>query len=165
MIQPTVGRLVLYFSKRGAEPHAAIITKVWGTRCINLAIFNEAGTPYNNTSVTLLQDDDEVPEYGHAQWMPYQKGQAAKAEALQSQLDQASASTPQGIIPPHIQRVLQEKAELDARHAKLGEFMLTPIFRGLPANEQHRMQRQFDVMAEYSTILSARIAASGANHA
>lgn len=165
MIKPTVGRVVWYYSAQDAEPHAAMITKVWGDRCVNLAIFNESGTPYSNTSVTLLQDGDAIPAHCHATWMPYQKGQAAKTEELQAQLGQASASTPQGNVPPHILRVLQEKSELDSRHAKLGEFMLTPMFATLPANEQHRMQRQFDVMAEYSTILGERIAASGAGHA
>ena len=111
MIKPTVGRVVWYYSAQGAEPHAAMITKVWGARCVNLAIFSESGTAYNNTSVTLLQDDDQVPAHSHATWMPFQKGQAAKTEALQAQLGQASSSTPQGIIPPYIQDGLHNIAK------------------------------------------------------
>lgn len=38
------------------------------------------GAPFALTSLKLLQDDDKAPEYVYAEWMPYQKGQAAKAD-------------------------------------------------------------------------------------
>lgn len=61
---------------------------------------------------------------------------------------------------PHQQRVVDEKAELDEKLGKLHDFIQgNPIFKTLPEDEQKRLQRQDLVMAEYSQILSERIAA------
>jgi hypothetical protein len=62
--------------------------------------------------------------------------------------------------PPHQQRVIDEKAELDERREKLGVFIKeNPIFQDLPAEERERLVRQESCMAEYSAILGERIAA------
>jgi hypothetical protein len=96
MIHPTPGRVVWFYPPTNSaesgfvtpgngEPMAAIVAKVWGDRCVNLTVFDASGNTHGKCSVTLLQDDDTPPEYGdYAAWMPYQKGQAAKADALQS---------------------------------------------------------------------------------
>ena len=60
---------------------------------------------------------------------------------------------------PHQQRVVDEKRELDEKLAKLSSFVCTPIFASLDCRESERLQRQHDVMTEYSTILGERIAA------
>lgn len=63
-------------------------------------------------------------------------------------------------LPPHQQRVVDEKAELDDRAHKLSQFIGTnPIFETLDADEQERMKEQNDVMWQYSEILGKRIAA------
>ena len=62
-------------------------------------------------------------------------------------------------LPPHQQRVLQEKAELDERREKLAAFYSTPIFHGLPESEQSRLLSQGVAMRSYSEILGARICA------
>lgn len=62
-------------------------------------------------------------------------------------------------LPPHQQRVVTEKAELDDKLIKLGGFFESPIFAGLPKEEQSRLWRQGDVMGDYSKILGERIAA------
>ena len=51
-------------------------------RLINLAAFDENGTSYSATSVPLLQGDEAPPTDGtaYAEWMPFQKGQAAKTD-------------------------------------------------------------------------------------
>ena len=68
----------------------------------------------------------------------------------------ASASA----LPPHQQRVLDEKQELDIRITKLDEFILrNALFRQLDPEEQARMRRQLDVMRELSVILGERISA------
>lgn len=60
----------------------------------------------------------------------------------------------------HQQRVVNEKKELDDKLDKLKNFIEnTILFKSLPADERGRLNRQFDVMAEYSSILSQRIAA------
>lgn len=89
MIKPTIGRVVLVRNRptsidlSQAEP--ALVAYVWGDRCINVGGFNAGGTPFGATSVPLLQDDDIPPTAGlYAEWMPYQKGQAAKTEALEA---------------------------------------------------------------------------------
>lgn len=61
---------------------------------------------------------------------------------------------------PHQQRVVEEKAELDHKLAKLHDFIQqNPHFKTLPEDEQKRLERQDLAMAEYSQILSERIAA------
>jgi hypothetical protein len=66
-------------------------------------------------------------------------------------------------MQPHQQRVVDEKKELDEKLDKLKSFIETSqIFSGLPSDERKRLGRQFDVMAEYSSILSQRILAFSA---
>ena len=61
-------------------------------------------------------------------------------------------------VPPHQQRVLDEKQELDIRITKLDEFIArNQLFHGLPVSERARQKRQLDVMQELSTILAERI--------
>ena len=63
-------------------------------------------------------------------------------------------------MQPHQQRVIDEKADLDARAAKLSEFIgLNPFFEKLDPQEQERMKIQNDIMWQYSEILGQRIAA------
>lgn len=63
-------------------------------------------------------------------------------------------------LPPHQQRVLAEKAELDERLSKLDAFILdNPLYLQLPADEQNRLSRQSKAMAAYSGVLAERIAA------
>jgi len=114
MIEPTIGRVVLfwptlaYARDKGmayedtGKPLPAIITYVHNLRMVNLAVFDQNGENYPVTSVPLFQDGEPVPNGGfYCEWMPYQKGQAAKTEALAEQLravadPKQSAST----LPP-----------------------------------------------------------------
>src|SRR5438105_2439857 len=104
MITPTIGRVVLYrplktdgvvFAPPGLEgpTHAALITHVWGDRCVNLAIFDSNGAPYSKTSVALVQDGDAEPYSGHCQWMPFQRGQASKTDELAAVLAKTTGGT------------------------------------------------------------------------
>lgn len=96
MIEPTVGRNVLFRPGRLAQnlrihtdhkqPLVGLITFVHGSRLLNLAVFDALGRHHALTSVKLLQDDDKAEDgEPHAEWMPYQKGQAAKTEQLEAQ--------------------------------------------------------------------------------
>lgn len=88
MISPTIGRVVWFHPSTSDalmggsnQPLAALVTYVHGDRCVNLAAFDVNGCLYSRCSVLLLQDDDVAPENGYyAEWMPFQKGQAAKQE-------------------------------------------------------------------------------------
>lgn len=63
-------------------------------------------------------------------------------------------------LQPHQQRVCEEKAALDSKIDNLHNFIAgNPLFEKLPNDEQERLKRQDFVMAEYSQILSERIAA------
>lgn len=95
MIKPTIGRVVLIQKRPGstdttqAEP--ALVSYVWSDRMINVGGFDHNGIPFAGTSITLLQDDDEAPVgQCYAEWMPYQKGQAAKTEAAEAASEKAA---------------------------------------------------------------------------
>jgi hypothetical protein len=97
VISPTVGRVVLLFTKEPkcdfgysftpGKPHTALITAVHSDTLINVVAFDANGKSHPFTSIELKQDDDQTV-YGtfHCEWMPYQKGQAAKTESLERQL-------------------------------------------------------------------------------
>lgn len=100
MITPTVGRVLWYYesgSREGQPPLPAIVTAVWGPRCVNVAVFAQNGVPLSHppTSVQLLQDDDAPPRQTdgslgrHLRWMPYQV-QRAKEDNQAGRGDQAS---------------------------------------------------------------------------
>lgn len=82
---PTVGRIVYYKSygtpngEFKPEDRAAIITAVHNPTCVDLCVFNPTGLFFNREVV-------QGNEGGKWDWMPFQKGQAAKTEALESQL-------------------------------------------------------------------------------
>ena len=61
-------------------------------------------------------------------------------------------------MQPHQQRVVDEKAELDAKIDKLTAFIDGPIFYGLPEAEQERLVRQLHYMGHYTAVLGERIA-------
>jgi hypothetical protein len=62
-------------------------------------------------------------------------------------------------MQPHQERVVAEKAELDNKRGKLAAFVGTEPWRNLDEDEKGRLERQLEVMNEYSEILGDRIAA------
>lgn len=89
-IEPTIGRVVWYRPANdghAAGPHpgeqalAAIVAHVNDDGTLNLGVFNVAGVPFSAMNVPLVQDGDELPDGAYAEWMPYQRAQAKKAEA------------------------------------------------------------------------------------
>jgi hypothetical protein len=91
MIHPTVGRIV-WFGERTEtavpeEPLPAIITAVNKDGTVNLGQFSADGSVHPRQNVPLVQDGSTPIGY-FCQWMPYQKGQAQKAEELQKKLDE-----------------------------------------------------------------------------
>ncbi|MCV4287884.1 hypothetical protein OH708_08205 [Pseudomonas capsici] len=61
-------------------------------------------------------------------------------------------------VPPHLQRVIAEKAQLDDKIEKLSAFFDTDLFKGLPAKQNELLTTQLSCMREYSVLLAERIA-------
>jgi hypothetical protein len=98
VITPTVGRIVWFTPSalqiaagvsKQEQPLAAIVTYVWSDHMINIAFWDSHGMPYSATSVPLIQDDEPKPDGFYCEWMPYQKGQAAKYEQLEKEKSNA----------------------------------------------------------------------------
>lgn len=62
-------------------------------------------------------------------------------------------------VPPFVERLFTEKAELDERIEKLSAFLAKPEFEKLSILDKHLLNQQFYVMIEYSKILSLRLEA------
>jgi hypothetical protein len=90
-ITPTVGRVVWFYDQEGHGPLAAQIAYVHSPSLVNLGYLAVNGESKSATSVTLVQEGEPKPNGYYAEWMPYQKGQAAKTEALEQQ---AAGATP-----------------------------------------------------------------------
>jgi hypothetical protein len=101
MIEPTVGRIVNFRFRHpnqvpnsmallsDEQPFSAMIAYVHGPRLVNLTVTDHAGRQHPVTSVRLLQGADQPEGESHwCEWMPYQKGQAAKTEALEAKVAQ-----------------------------------------------------------------------------
>ena len=101
MIAPTVGRIVWYRPSSDEEipkqadgqPLAAIVAMVWpGGGMVNLSVFDANGFSRPRSKVPLVQENNEAPSGSYCEWMPYQKGQAAKTEALEAALKKESSN-------------------------------------------------------------------------
>jgi len=57
----------------------------------------------------------------------------------------------------HQLRVVKEKEELDEKRSKLKPFVEGEVFKGLDPQDQLLLQRQLNIMDQYSMILDARI--------
>ena len=63
-------------------------------------------------------------------------------------------------IQPHQQRVIEEKADLDAKIARLADFIvLSDAYKRLGPAEKGRLHRQHTHMLAYSGVLLERIEA------
>ena len=60
-------------------------------------------------------------------------------------------------LPPHVQRVIGEKAQLDDRLSKLSAFLKTEGFKNLTAKSQELLTAQCGAMQEYSDLLKERL--------
>jgi len=91
MIKPTIGRQVWYTPSatdranvviQDDQKHAATVVSVHSDTEVNLAVLDAVGQPYTVLGALLVQDNEYPAEgIGYCEWMPYQKGQAAKTEA------------------------------------------------------------------------------------
>lgn len=102
MIQPTIGRIVWYWPSdfdrtsmtihSPEQPLAATVAYVWSDTLVNLTVSDHNGATHSRTSVMLAQDGGPAVGMPYCEWMPYQKGQAAKTEALEKRIDPGAAA-------------------------------------------------------------------------
>ena len=96
MIRPTVGRVMWYHpgdysdgivQHDPAQPMAAHVCYVWGDHMVNLLVIDHSGGTHARTSVPIVQEGSpySAGPLPYAEWMPYQKGQAAKHDAAEKQ--------------------------------------------------------------------------------
>lgn len=87
VIKPTIGRIVWFHWSPEAKdtvPVAAIITGVIDDATVHLCLFLPGRPPMPVSTVTLIQEGEQpATNATYCEWMPYQKGQAAKTEALE----------------------------------------------------------------------------------
>jgi len=94
IISPTVGRKVWYTPDPAQDvrtdkrqPYDATICYVWSDRMVNLSVSDHNGRLVpGTTSVQLMQPGDETPNGAYCEWMPYQVGQAERAQAAENRL-------------------------------------------------------------------------------
>ena len=87
-------------------------------------------------------------------WVPSVNDCLASDWGVVGESEQAAST-----VPPHQQRVIDEKAARDGEISRLAVFIdSNPVFPQLPADEQARLRRQLDVMRELSVVLGERIA-------
>ena len=87
-------------------------------------------------------------------WVPSVNDCLASDWGVVGESEQAAST-----VPPHQQRVIDEKAARDGEISRLAVFIdSNPVFPKLPADEQARLRRQLDVMRELSVVLGERIA-------
>jgi hypothetical protein len=100
-------------------------------RLINLLIIGHDGIAYPSTEI-VLQDGDPIPTTeqaprGYAEWVPYQKGQAAKTEALQAQVN---ATTQGPAQPPEHLRHPRRPRQAEDCHPDPAAVMPSPVAGG-----------------------------------
>ena len=72
---------------------------------------------------------------------------------------EAEKVAPASNLPPHQQRVIDEKDALAVKITALGEFIQNnPIYKTLPQEEQDDLSVQINVMQHYLDVLDRRIA-------
>jgi hypothetical protein len=98
------------------------------------------------------QSKDEQPGYavkyqdGYISWCP--KAQFEEANVAIGHV---------GHLQPHQQRVVAECEQLADRIQKLEAFLSTPVFAGLPEDDQQLLKMQADAMVLYLGIINTRV--------
>lgn len=131
VIPPSIGRIVLFFPAldggrhEDGQPFGAMIAGVNDDGTINLMAAARDGTPYGVQNVRLVQDGEAFElEKAHAFWMAYQKGQAAKAEQLQS--GAASSAAAVDLTPVHA-RLAEIETGVEGKFDELGKWLQSTI--------------------------------------
>lgn len=124
--------------------------------------FAVTGRP--SASVSAANDDQEIGEKlamdnARQELWPLM-GYQLREQLYQAQ--QPAQAPTESAFPPHQQRVIAEKVELDGKLDKLIRFIIAhDVFKTLDIKEQARLLRQARNMEGYSCVLGERIEAFG----
>lgn len=123
MIKPTIGRNLHYFlAGKHDDEHACLLVGVNSDTNINLAVFNHDGSHFRAENVLLVQPEDKPPnDVPYAAWMEFQKGQAAKAEALQAAA--APAAAPAVDLSPLHTKLSELEQGVEGKFHDLGNWL------------------------------------------
>lgn len=135
-INPTIGRIVLFHLSGTTPPadpargnfmlaendtYGAMVAAVISPSMVNLTVSDSWGNTFGRTSIPLVQEGEERPAGAWCEWMPYQKGQAAKAEQLERQIaahtHQLTGEPPTLNTPVRDPQKLAEAIDLNERQA------------------------------------------------
>lgn len=87
MIQPTVGRMILFRAPSSSKPLAATVAAVNDDGTINIGYLDSIGAHHSSQFIRIIEPGDTVgPEEHWCEWMPFQLGQAAKTEQAEAAL-------------------------------------------------------------------------------
>lgn len=146
VISPTPGRIVWFHpaphdgvATLNGQPLAAIVAGVHSDRLINLAVFDAYGNSQQRSNVHLVQPDDAAPDCAHATWMPYQVGQAAKHQAVETAvLDALIIGPGTGVVQTAIDpsAIFAETDGTSASEAGLVNEQITDSVTQSPAAEE-----------------------------
>ena len=142
MITPTPGRIVWFYpdvndgranGPTGPVPLAAIVAAVIHDRCINLTVSKTDGTTYGAQNIVLLQDGFALADAdrAYAEWMPFQKGQAAKLEAVQAAAPLPTARPDPALADPALKTAAVDLLQpvhdkIDVLAAKVEQVLAAP---------------------------------------
>lgn len=96
IIKPTNGRQVWYYpiesnpsmagSGQTAQPLAATVCWVHDDHHVNVLVLDARGMGWQRENAYLVQPGEATPGGDYCAWMPYQQGQAKKAEEAEESL-------------------------------------------------------------------------------
>jgi hypothetical protein len=78
---------------------------------------------------------------------------------LKPQVAEVEATSGEAVLEPWQQRVVTEKAELNEKIGNLAAFLASETFGELDEAERARLTRQLELMTQYRSVLTERIAA------
>ena len=108
--------------------------------------------------MTPLPPKEELGQEAHELIRFLLRDHAFSEEFLVTAIQEYFQGNSEGAMEPHQQRVVEELKQLTDRREKLGIFMGGgKVFGALPADEQSRLRRQFDIMVSYEGVLQERI--------
>lgn len=112
-------------------------------------------TPHDAIRVAFAQKEHDLRAFGGTDPITWREVKGNAVNMAEPAFDWQEAF---GGQPAYQRRVIDEKAELDAKHMELEAFINGDDFGDLPEEDRQLLREQSLTMGTYSRILSERIA-------